>query len=231
MKNLFIISLLFATFLLQHCKEQKPVIINDAEILHQNQFELTEVIIYDIFSPPVASRIYAYSSLASYEAMRFQKPGTYSIAEKLNGFKRMPQPEKDKNYNYTLAATRAFFTVVHKVVFSLDSLKGYEDAVYNKFKEAVDDSTYQNSIALGDTIGKTILARAATDNYLQTRGMPKYLGSKNDGKWQPTPPDYFDGTEAFWHWIKPFSLDTSSQFRPGPPLPLVQIPPVFFIKW
>jgi hypothetical protein len=37
-------------------------------------FCLPRVIIYDVFTPPVACRIYVYSSLASYEALRYSKP-------------------------------------------------------------------------------------------------------------------------------------------------------------
>ncbi len=218
MKNVvyYLLSLVITCLLFQ-CRQKEKLVINEAEVLHNNQFMLTEVIIYDIFSPPVASRIYAYSSLASYEAIKFKQPGNNSIAEKLNGFSKMPVPETGKNYDYTLAATEAFFTVVHKVVFSLDSLKQYETTVYDKFKTNLDEATYANSISFGKSMGTAILARAAKDRYLQTRGMPKYLGSKDDGKWDTTPPDYFDGTEPYWQLIKPLSLDTCSQFRPMPP--------------
>jgi membrane-associated phospholipid phosphatase len=129
----------------------------------------------------------------------------------------MPEPEKGKSYNYTLAATRAFFTVVHKVVFSLDSLKAYEGTTYEKFKNSMDEETYNRSIALGDTIGKTVLARAVTDGYLQSRGKPKYLGSNDPGKWRPTPPDYLDGVEWCWNTMKPMVLDSASQFKPVRP--------------
>src|SRR5438046_277804 len=94
------------------CSHKKTSInLSDAEILHQNQDLLTEVIIYDVFTPPVAARLYAYTSLASYEAIRFSKEGSASIAEKLHGFAKMPEPEKGKSYDYTLAASKAFFTV------------------------------------------------------------------------------------------------------------------------
>ena len=47
----------------------------------------------------------------------------------------MPQPEKGKKYDYTLAATKAFFTVVRNVkVFSVDSLKNYEEIGVLLFK-------------------------------------------------------------------------------------------------
>lgn len=207
-----------AVFAISACESKKTEKLSDAEILHQNQDRLTQVIIYDVFTPPVANRIYAYSSLASYEAMRFAQKDAPSLVSSLNGFKALPQPEKGKDYNYTLAATRAFFTVVHKVVFSLDSLKGYEDQVYSQFKNSLDEETYSRSVIFGDSIGKIILARASSDNYKQTRGMPKFLGENEAGKWRPTPPDYADGVEAYWGKIKPFVLD-SAELAAAPALP------------
>jgi len=207
-KFLFILSV-FALLAASACNNKKADRLSDTEILHQNQDQLTQVIIYDVFSPPVASRIYAYSSLASYEAIRFAQPGSNSFATVLNGFNPLPKPEKGKEYAFTLAATKAFFTVVHKVVFSLDSLKSYEDRVYTQFKDSLSKETYDRSVMFGDSIGKVILARSYLDNYKQTRGMPKHLGAKDPGKWRPTGPDYFDGNEAYWGSIKPLILDSA----------------------
>mgnify|MGYP003499280747 FL=1 len=38
------------------------------EFLHRSVKQVTDVIVHDIFSPPVASRIYGYMSIAAYEA-------------------------------------------------------------------------------------------------------------------------------------------------------------------
>jgi hypothetical protein len=214
--------LLYLLIVITGCRQKKEVkpLPPDAEILHQNQDLLTQVIIYDVFTPPVASRIYVYTSLASYEAIRFSKEGAPSIAEKLKGFEKinMPRPEKGKTYNYTLAATKAFFTVVRNVkVFSVDSLKSYEESLFDSFKATMDDSVYQRSVAFGDTIGKVILVRAKADGYLKSRGKPKFLGSNDPGKWRPTPPDYMDGVEWCWNTMKPFVLDSAAQFTPPRP--------------
>jgi hypothetical protein len=200
------------------CKQKSHLHnVNDAEIIHQNIDQVTQVIIYDIFSPPVASRIYAYTSLAAYEAIRFARPDAPSFAAMLNGFDKMPAPDKNKSYNYTLASSKAFFTVAHKLVFAIDSLKAYEDSLFNVYKESMDDSAYNRSVAFGELVGNIILARADKDNYALTRSMPKYLGSHESGKWQPTPPDYMDGVEPYWNKIKTFALDSAAQYRPGPP--------------
>jgi PAP2 superfamily len=217
-KIIFSLQLLTAVFIFFSCGKTTSKKINDVDIIHGNEEQLTQIIIYDVFTPPVAARIYAYTSLASYEAIRFSKPGYESVAEKMNGFSKMPQPEKDKQYNFTLAATKAFCTVAFNVrIFSDTVLHKYEDSVENIFKEMIPQDVYERSLEFGKNVGNAVLARAGGDMYKETRGMAKYLGSDADGKWQPTPPDYFDGVEPFYRLIKPFSLDTSSQFRPLPP--------------
>ncbi len=201
------------------CNRHKDFNPNNVEILHANEEQLTQIIIHDIFSPPVASRIYAYTSLAQYEAVRFMNPDSKSFAADLNGFPKIPQPEKGKEYNYILAGTKAFCVVAHQVrIFDSLSLKKYEDSLFGLYIDVLSTDVYRRSMAFGDSIGVKILQRAKTDMYKQTRGMPKYLGSETDGKWQPTAPDYLDGAEPYWSLIKPFSLDSASQFRPMPPL-------------
>ena len=204
-----LLLLLFALLAVSACNNSTIDKLSDVEILHQNQDQLTQVIIYDVFNPPVASRIYAYTSLASYEAMRFQQPESVSFASQLNGFEPMPVPQMGKKYDFTLAATRAFFTVVHKVVFSVDSLTTYEDKVYARFKNSLSKEVYERSVLFGDSVGQAVLARSAGDNYKQTRGMPKHLGDNLAGRWRPTGPDYADGAEAYWGSIKPLLLDSA----------------------
>src|SRR3569833_486888 len=133
--SIFFAAILF--FFLTSCghKGSLPV---DTDVLHANEDALTHVIIYDVFTPPVAARIYAYTNLASYEAMKYADPKYNSLTAQLRDFEAMPQPEKGKSYNFTLAATKAFFTVAHKVTFSIDTLNKYENIVYDQYKKALD---------------------------------------------------------------------------------------------
>jgi hypothetical protein len=200
------------------CSKDSPVDLTPEEILHRNQDQLTQVIIYDMFSPPVASRIYVYTSLAAFEAIRFKKEGTLSIAENLVGFDPLPVPDQLKSYDFDLAATRAFFEVAHNVrVFSGDSLKKHEDYLYGYFAGKLDDSTFKWSVDFGKAVAGVILKRAKNDGYSISRGKPKFLGSNEPGMWRTTPPDYLDGSEAYWNTILPVSIDSASCFRPGPP--------------
>lgn len=209
---------LFISACNQSNKKADTKILTDQNLVYNNVDQLTQVIIHDVFSPPVSSRIYAYTNLAAYEAIRHSKTGYPSLAEKLNGFPLIPQPLNNVKYNYSLASTKAFFTVAKKVTFSKDTLQNYEDVVYNNFKEQLLPAIYDSSIAFGERVGNAILERTKIDNYKETRGMPKELGSEEPGKWRPTPPDYLDAAEPHWSKILPLALDSNANITcPKPP--------------
>lgn len=215
-----IIITCFPVILFLSCKQTKNKLTIDVTSLqHQCVHRLTDVIVYDIFSPPVASRIYAYSNLAYYEALRYKNNNSLSIVSRLKGFESLPGPDKNKQYDYTLAAVKSFFKVAKALTFSKDSLSKTETLLLKEFSDATDDEVYENSITLGDTIASVILKRAAADNYKKTRGMPKYSVFKEPGKWQQTPPDYADAVEPNWKLILPMLLDSAAQFKPTPSPP------------
>ncbi len=211
------IGIVFLVFI-SACKQQKIPKLPDTEILHQNMDQLTQVIIYDVFTPPVASRLYVYAALASYEAIRYSSEGAGSIADKLNGFGQVPEPEVHRQYNFTLAASKAFFNVVRNVkVFSVDSLNRYEESLYKSYRTELKDSVFKNSIEFGNKVSEVILERAGKDGYFVSRGKPKYLGSNEPGKWRPTPPDYLDGVEWCWNTMLPMVMDSAAQYKPAKP--------------
>ena len=190
------------------------------ENLHTAVRQLTDVIVYDIFSPPQASRVYAYASVAAYEALRNGHTKEYrSLAGQLNGLTPPPVPSPDSEYYLPLSGVHAFMVVAKALTFSqarMDSLRVAMDQRYAQM--GIPEPVYKRSIAYGDTVAKHILAWAKKDNYLQTRGMPKYTVTSAPGTWVPTPPAYMDAVEPNWAKVRPFVMDSASQFRPAPPL-------------
>jgi hypothetical protein len=109
-------------------------------------------------------------------------------------------------------------TVGKALTFSsarMDSLRKGIDERYRGM--GMSDAVYNRSIAYGDTVAKHILAWAKKDNFLQTRGMPKYTITSAAGRWVPTPPAYMDAVEPNWAKIRPFVLDSAGQFKAAPP--------------
>ena len=64
-----IAGLLIGALLIASCAKNAEPIVIDSEDLHGAVDQVTQIMIHDIFSPPVASRIYAYPNVAAYEIM------------------------------------------------------------------------------------------------------------------------------------------------------------------
>ena len=192
----------------------------DAEFLHRSMKKLTDVIVHDIFSPPQASRIYAYASIAAYQAALPEFPEYRTLDEQLKQLANTPQPEAGKEYCFPLASAHAFLTVGKALIFSEDKIQQFQEELFSEFKAIeMPSSTYERSLAYGEQVAKHILAWADKDNYKQTRTFPKYAIPDDPGQWQPTPPDYMDGIEPHWKKIRTFTLESADQFPPPPPTP------------
>ncbi len=94
----------------------------NAAYIHRAIKKVTDVIVYDIYSPPVASRTYAYITIAGYETVVDNNPSYISFAGQLHGLKPTPKPEDNKTYSYTLAAVQAILSVGKNFVISEDKI-------------------------------------------------------------------------------------------------------------
>lgn len=191
----------------------------NSEYLHRSMYRLTEVIVHDFFSPPVASRIYAYSSVAAYEAMVPGQAGYQSLAGQLHGLQSMPKPEQGKDYCYPLSSVVAFLRVGQKLISSEDSIMAFRTKLLQEFKDiGIPADVYERSVAFGDTVGGTVIDWLKKDLYNQTRSYPQYsVTNAGPGEWTPTPPMYAAALEPHWRLIRTMAMDSASQFRPLPP--------------
>lgn len=192
------------------------------DFLHDAMGALLGAVVYDIFTPPVAARIYAYPSIAAYEALRHDNSAYRSLAGQLNGLTPLPEPETGKTYCFPLAALQAFCKMGKVLVFSEEKMEDARERYIRQYTEAigVPEDVVQRSLAYGDKVFEHINAWAKQDNYAETRTYPKYTVTGKAGKWEPTPPVYMDALEPNWMFIRPFTLDSASQFKPLPPAPV-----------
>jgi len=188
--------------------------------LHRSIKQVTDVMVHDIYSPPVASRIYAYITIAGYEAAIKGNPNYISLSGQLRDFFSVPAPKAGKEYSYSLAAVHAILTVGKSVVISESKIEAFHKKLLQEFKRlGMPDDVFSNSISYGTAIASHILAWAAKDNYKETRSYPKYSIDDEEATWKPTPPAYMRAVEPNWNKIRPFIIDSAQQFRPLPPTP------------
>jgi hypothetical protein len=204
-----------------YTKAEKPTWKNkteNANYIHRAIKEITDVMVYDIYSPPIAARTYAYISVTAYETLRHENPNYLSLAGQLHGLQSLPEPEKGKDYSYTLAAVHALLKVGKSLVISEEKVDDFEKEMMHEFKEdGIPQNVFDNSIAYGDKIASHILNWISKDNYSHTRSLPAYSVKYDSASWKPTPPVYMKAVEPHWNQMRTFIIDSAQAFKPVKP--------------
>ncbi|MGI9550525.1 MAG: vanadium-dependent haloperoxidase [Aurantibacter sp.] len=203
------------------CSEEKmegPITISPEE-LHASVDEVTEIMIHDIFSPPVASRIFAYPNIAAYEIIALNNAEYLSLEGQVTDLTAIPEPDDVQTINYQMAALVAHMELSKRLIFSEKRMEALRDSLYGNWKtknEKVFNASKDYGLLVADHIGEWM----NRDNDNQTRTMPKFTVNVDDPtRWQPTPPAYMEGIEPHWSKIRPFVIDSANQFKPAPPPP------------
>ncbi|MEO0525865.1 MAG: vanadium-dependent haloperoxidase [Bacteroidota bacterium] len=215
-----IIRLLGIALLISSCnsKEQESITISP-EDYHTSVDKVTEVMIHDIFSPPVASRIFVYPNIAAYEIIAQANEEYLSLAGQVHGLSAVPKMDSTLNINPKLAALIAHMDVSKELIFSEDRIITLRDSLYTAWKNT-NEAQFKASQTYGLKVADHIKNWLSKDNYSQTRTMPKFtVLTEDESRWQPTPPSYMDGIEPHWNKIRSFTLDSADQFKPLPPPP------------
>lgn len=220
MKTRFPFYFIAATlvFFASSCSPDKDIEVG-TEDYHAAVDKVTEIMVHDIFSPPVASRIYAYPNIAAYEILAQSDEGLPSLAGRLRELGPTPQPEDTTNLNAELAALMAHMELSKALIFSEDDMQRYQDSLYSVWSNT-NKKQFEVSQAYAMLVTEHIKEWMDGDFYKQTRTMPKFSVNTDDpSRWQPTPPAYMDGIEPHWSKIRPFAIDSAAQFKPAAPPP------------
>lgn len=198
------------------CNQRAVKLEIEADKLHEGMEQLTDVIVHDIFSPPVASRIYAYASIAAYEVLAQGDSSYVSLSGQLRELSPLPQPAEAVHRQ--VAAVDAFLLTGKALIFSEEKIEEYRQQWHQSLLEAgMEEELLEQSLVYSQQAAAHVLAWADGDMYKETRTYQKHgIGSEAD-EWQPTPPAYMEAIEPHWNKIRPFVLDTASQFMPARP--------------
>lgn len=205
-------------------------VITEGDYLIAAQLKLTDVIIHDIFSPPVASRIYAYPAIAAYEVAALADPSYKSLMGQLNGFEKANFESQEEIY-YPLAALAAYYKVGTAMIFSEQLVRDHKENAYKEIREkGVPKKVFERSVAFGEQVADHVIAYSKKDNYHESRSFEKYTVKSDAHTWQPTPPAYMEGIEPNWNKIRPFVMETADQFKSEPPTAFSTDPTSQFYK-
>lgn len=182
------------------------------QTLHNLNNLLVNTVMEDLFTPPIASRIYVYPNIAFYECIKNDDASLPTLAGKLNGLKNIPaSPKGTDNF---IAASVCFSYVAQALVGSEYKFENWRTAFTDSLKTNSDSGMVKQALQYGKTVADSIIAWTKKDNYLKSRGLMRYVIRKKPGDWQPTPLDYAQGLEPHWNTIRPLTLAKASQFSP-----------------
>ncbi|MFT7588476.1 MAG: hypothetical protein ACI959_000686 [Limisphaerales bacterium] len=198
-------------------KQQNTEEAPKAALYHTASHNLTSVIIEDIFSPPVASRIYAYANIAAWETLASAYPKMQSLAGQLNGL--LPFNTTNSCANPELAALFAFKETSSKMLFSTELHQRFTNQMEVELAKNHSAKALTEAKEYGHQIAAHILQWASADGYNQSRTKPKHGSGSGSSEWIPTPPLFMGAIEPHWNSIRPFTLDSADQFVPAPPTP------------
>ncbi|TAF46544.1 MAG: phosphatase PAP2 family protein [Sphingobacteriales bacterium] len=215
-----IIGFLWVVLLYTSCNIDKQYQnkLNKPLLLRETVKKLNEVILDNNFTPPVASRNYAYATIAAYEAFSVANKNYQSLAGQLNGLSTLPKPDKNKSYDFEFSALIALCRVGNAVTFPAGSLdECVAQLTHLADSVGMPSEVLNNSLAWADTIANAVLKWSKNDKYLQSRSMPAYTVTNANGTWIPTPAAYASAVEPHWGQLRTMVLDSSKQFLPPPP--------------
>jgi hypothetical protein len=215
--------LLFAV-LISSCshKNNYREVLNDPLLFCKTVKKLNNVVLENNFPPMIATRNYAYATIAAYEVVAAGDPMHYqSLSGQIKHLPPMPKAIDTSNIDFPLTAMLAFTKVGNAVTFPEGSMMNYYDELLNIADSlGMPEAKLKGSIAFSDTIVATIMAWSKKDNYAQTRSATRYTVNNDTGRWIPTPPMYAQAVEPHWSEIRPLVLDSANMFR-------AQKPPVY----
>ena len=198
------------------CQNSSSPIVVSPDVYHAAVDKVTDIMIHDIFSPPVASRIFAYPNVAAYEILVQKDTVHASLVHTANGLNFIPKMGEDPHINPNVAALIAHMEVSKMLLFSKEKLDVLKDSLYQKWQQ-INEKEFLASQSYALQVVSKVKQWMDADQYSQTRTMPKYTVDVSEvSRWQPTPPAYMDAIEPHWNKIRPFLLQSANQFKPQP---------------
>ncbi len=210
------------TFFVVSCmtdqNQDYQVTLYNSDYLHRSVKKLTDIMVYDIFSPPVAARVYAYPAIAAYEILAQIHPEYRSLAGQLSELDPIPPIDSIRSIDPYLSAIEAYTLLGQNLIFSEEKMSAFRDSLHHEWKQmGIPSEVLKDSRSYADEVVNHFSMWMKRDQYNETRTMPKFSMKSDPGRWEPTPPDYMGGIEPHWDKIRLMVIDSADQFIPAAP--------------
>lgn len=180
------------------------------------------------YSPPVASRSFAYLGVAAYQSVAGEHTRLKSLEGQLNDLRDLPQREAGATYDDAIVLN-ATMAVATKALFDRTGPTGQhafgrmQDKMHAAVSEGVDPAVTERSARFGEAMAKAILKWSETDGgaVVENMGFPlEYTLNTGPSHWVPTSLIRQQQVPLLPAWGKnrPFAMPKGASCRlPAPP--------------
>ncbi len=173
------------------------------------------------FSPPVASRAFAYAGLTLYEAVVPGMNRYCSLGRVFRGLDGLPR-HRDERYDWEATANAALASILRYLIptagateqAALDEL---EDRFERRLSRRLPPDVLARSKRRGRQVAAEIFAWSQGDGGHEghLRNFPPYTPPVGPGRWVPTPPAFSPALQPFWGANRTFALADGRAVSPG----------------
>jgi hypothetical protein len=182
------------------------------------------------FSPPVASRAFAYAGITLYEAMVPGMSGYRSLEGQLPGLVGLPAGHA--GLHWPAVANAALGTILRQLfptasAENLAAVEELEASFGDRFRPRVPRGVLRQSEQRGEDVAALVFDWSKEDGghegYLANFPV-EYVPPVSPGLWQPTPPGFLRALQPYWGANRPFAIAAGSECPPGDPTPYSEDP-------
>ncbi|TFF39322.1 vanadium-dependent haloperoxidase [Mucilaginibacter psychrotolerans] len=212
-----LIALLCGLLFMQGCHNDKSPTLTAADI-SKVITQMSAVMIHDVTNPPLAARFFAYTCLAGYEVLAQNNRALPGMRGKLNGYPAILKPAQASGYDASLSSILCMMETSASLQPSGFLMAKYEEKLIDSCRRVgFSSSVIDSSLHYARQVSKMVLAYAKADKYNRISNYTRYTPPSKRGSWVPTPPAYMAPVEPYFNTIRPFTLDSASQFLPREP--------------
>ncbi len=193
------------------------------DVLIDNLFFVTEVMVTDVASPPAAARFYSYSMLAAHLAWNSLSDQNEELCLFTKSNLQAPAdfgvPEKKLSTEFV--STYAMLEVGKKIMPSGYLLESKQQELIKTFTKSkwVSKNNLSAHLQYAEQVASEVLKIAGSDGYSQLSTLTRYTPKREEGHWYPTPPAYMSAVEPEWRTLKTFFIPELMPYKPKPPAP------------
>lgn len=208
--GLLLLSLVLPASLMAQAGTSVPTAEHDPQMATDWMRFVYELVRDETVNAPAASRVYAYTAIALYEAVVPGMPNNYSVSGQLEDLPMLPYPQDGQVYDWPSVANASISTVVRGLFADspadaaarIDTMREQQTAARS---QSVASDVVERSLALGDEIGAALVDWMNTDGYAAIHTMVYSRPTGDPSLWVPTTEGQ-EALEPFWGQLRPFGM-------------------------